>query len=83
MKFAKMLLAAAVFFAAAGFPAFARCQQAEQQSNQQSASPDPSAESSAQAPDQPTPSQVQPPDGGMVLGARQQRPPVGRPGHGV
>jgi hypothetical protein len=77
MKFAKMLLAAAVFFAAAGFPAFARFQQtgqqAEQQSSQPSASPDPSAENSAQPPDQPAPPQDQPPDGNESADAR---PPV-------
>ena len=73
MKFAKMLLAAAVFFAAVGFPAFAGYQQAEQQSNQQSASPDPSTENSAQAPDRPIPSQ-EPPDGDEPADARPAVP---------
>ena len=48
MKFAKMLLAAAGFFAAAGCPAFASSQQYDQQGTQQTQQqPDPSADSKA------------------------------------
>ncbi|MGH9748027.1 MAG: hypothetical protein ACRD59_18180 [Candidatus Acidiferrales bacterium] len=73
MKFSKMLLAAVVFFAAAGFPAFARNQQsgqhAEQETSQPPASPSPSEQTSAPAPDQPaeTPESNEPADA---------RPPV-------
>lgn len=69
MKFAKMLLAAAVFFAAAGFPAFARGQQAEQQTQQQSTPTD----TSAQAPDQPASPSDQPSEASESADAR---PPV-------
>jgi hypothetical protein len=69
MKFAKMLLAAAVFFAAAGFPVQALQQQSEQPTQQQSTPSD----LSAQAPDQPAATQDQPAE---ATESADARPPV-------